>query len=253
MTPLISIISPVHNAGKYIEDTIKSVLAQTEKNFELIIVDDCSTDDSVKKIEGFDDARICLVRLNENQGAWAARNKGLETATGRYIAFIDSDDLWTPDKLEKQLKFLTEKKKEDVKAGFTFTGYEFADETGKGLGKVVKVPKKMNLKQAFNNTTIFTSTVLIDREQVPDELIRMPHIKSEDTATWWNILKAGHVAYGLNENLTLYRRSAGSLSSDKVEALRRIWNLYRQVGGLSVPASAFHFCCWAVTAVWRRL
>lgn len=253
MTPLISVISPVHNAGKYIEDTIKSVLAQTEKNFELILVDDCSTDDSVKKIEGFDDARICLVRLNENQGAWAARNKGLEKATGRYIAFIDSDDLWMPDKLEKQLKFLTEKKKEDVKAGFTFTGYEFADETGKGLGKVVKVPKKMNLKQAFNNTTIFTSTVLIDREQVPDELIRMPHIKSEDTATWWNILKAGNTAYGLDENLTLYRRSAGSLSSDKVEALRRIWNLYRQVGGLSVPASAFHFCCWAVTAVWRRL
>ena len=248
MKELISIIVPVHNAERFIRETITSVLDQTEKNFELILVDDCSTDRSCEIINEFDDPRICLIRQPENKGAYAARNRGLEEAHGRYIAFLDADDLWSKYKLERTLFYLKEQG-----TGFVFTGYEFADESGKGTGAIVKVPRRRTFRTALNNTDIFTSTVMLDREIIPDELIRMPNIKSEDTATWWTILKAGHTAAGLNENLVKYRRSGGSLSSDKVEALRRIWNLYRKVAGLNVVSASFHFCLWAITAVWRRL
>lgn len=245
---LVSIIVPVYNAEKYILETVQSVINQTYKEYELLLVNDCSTDNSVEIIKSIEDDRVKLINLSENVGAWAARNKGLEEAKGRYIAFLDSDDLWEPEKLEHELKFMKENN-----AGFVFTGYEFADENGIGNGAIVKVPHTFTYKQALNNTTIFTSTVLIDREKISDDLIRMPHIKSEDTATWWNILKTGNVAYGLNENLVKYRRTQGSLSSDKVEALRRIWRLYRDIAELSVISSCMHFCAWAVTAVLRRI
>lgn len=245
---MISIIVPVYNVEKYIEETIKSVLSQTFSDYELILVNDCSKDGSVEKIKAFLDPRIRLVEQPENMGAYAARNRGLEEAKGEYIAFLDSDDIWEPEKLEKEFAFM---QKEN--AGFVFTGYEFADCNGVGTGAVVHVPHTITFRQALNNTTIFTSTVLIDRKKISDELIRMPNIPSEDTATWWQILMAGNVGYGLNENLVRYRRSSGSLSSNKFEAIKRIWNLYRKIAKLSVPASALHFVSWAITAVLRRI
>lgn len=245
---MISIIVPVYNAEKFIRETIQSVLDQTYTDFELLLVDDCSRDGSVAAIESFKDERIVLLHQEHNAGAYAARNRGLKEAKGRYIAFLDSDDCWEPCKLEHELAFM-----ERENAGFVFTGYEFADENCVGTGKVVRVPHTINFKQALSNTTIFTSTVLIDREKIPDELIEMPHIASEDTATWWRILKAGHVGYGLDENLVRYRRSANSLSSNKLVALQRIWNLYRKIAGLSIIASARHFVGWAFRAVLRRM
>lgn len=245
---MISIVVPVYNVEKFIDETIDSVLNQTYKDFELILVNDCSTDSSVEKIKKYTDSRIRLIEMDKNLGAWAARNRGIKESQGRYIAFLDSDDLWEPEKLEHELAFL---EKED--AGFVFTGYEFADEKGVGTGAIVHVPHTFTFKQALNNTTIFTSTVMIDKEKIPMELILMPNIKSEDTATWWRILMAGYIGYGLNENLVKYRRSAGSLSSNKLEAVKRIWRLYRKIAKLSVPASACHFVCWAFTAVFRRL
>ena len=245
---MISIIVPVYNAGRFIRETIECVLSQSFTDFELLLVDDCSKDNSEEIIKSFSDDRIRYIKQPENKGAWAARNRGLEEAKGRYIAFLDSDDLWEQDKLKKEFEFM---QKED--AGFVFTGYEFADENGKGTGAIVKVPHTINFKRALNNTNIFTSTVLIDREKIGDDLIKMPHIKSEDTATWWRILMAGNLAYGLNENLVKYRRSAGSLSSDKIEAVRRIWRLYREIAKLSVPSASLHFVSWAVTAVLRRM
>lgn len=248
MEEKVSIIVPVYNAAKFINETIDSVLAQTYGNFELILVDDCSKDNSMELMKAYTDERVKIYEQPENMGAWAARNRGLSEAKGRYIAFIDSDDIWKPEKLEREMKFM-----EEERASFVFMNYEFADESGKGLGKVVHVPHTFTYRQALNNTTIFTSTVLIDRKKVPDDLIRMPNIKSEDTATWWRILKSGVTAYGLDETLVLYRRSAGSLSSNKAEALKRIWRLYREIAGLSVISSAFHFCIWAFTAVMRRV
>lgn len=249
---LISIIVPVYNVEKYIEETMDCVRAQTYSNWELLLVEDGSTDKSAALIEAYmqrtGDERIRLIRQPGNLGAAKARNRGLLEAKGRYIAYLDSDDLWVPEKLERELKFMQEKK-----AAFAFTGYEFADEQGKGTGKVVRVPQTLTYKQALKNTTIFTTTVMFDTEKIDKELLKMPIIKSEDTALWWKVLRCGYVAYGLDENLVKYRRVGQSLSSNKLEAVRRIWNLYRKAEGMSVLSSAWNFCFWAVRAVKRRV
>lgn len=251
MEDKISIIVPVYNAEKYISETIACVRNQTYANWELLLVDDGSTDAGRQIIEELllqePDERIRLL-TKENSGASDTRNAGLKRATGRYIAYLDADDLWQKDKLEKQLAFMRDKD-----AAFSFTNYEFADESGMGTGKVVKVPYTLTYKQALKNTTIFTSTVMFDTEKIEKEQLIMPNIKSEDTALWFQVLRRGYTAYGLTENLVRYRRVGGSLSSNKLEALRRIWNLYRKAEGLSLPYSAYNFCFWAVRAVKRRL
>lgn len=249
MNETVSIIVPVYNAENFIRETIDSVLAQSYGDWELILVDDNSKDRSGEIIKTYDDSRIRYIRREENLGAWAARNKGVDEAKGRYIAFLDSDDYWEPEKLKRELEYMHKKD-----AGFVFTSYEFADENLNPTGQVVKVPEELPLKKAYHYTIIFTSTVLLDREKIADDLLHMPNMKSEDTATWWTIMKNGHKAYGLNENLVRYRRPAGkSLSSNKFVALKRIWDLLRKIGGLNIFEAGWHFCLWAVLATWRRL
>lgn len=248
----VSIIVPVYNAIKYIEAAIDSVVRQTYPDWELILVDDGSTDGTFECMETYcralSDERIRIERTPSNTGAAGARNYGLSKARGRYIAYLDADDLWDETKLYKQISFA-----KDKQAGFVFTGYEFGREDGTGTGKVVKVPARMNYKQALKNTTIFTTTVMFDTDVIPISLLNMPEVKSEDTALWWKILRSGYTAYGLNENLALYRRCGQTLSSNKLEALKRIWNLYRKVEKLSVVYSAYNFVFWAVRAVLRRV
>lgn len=255
---LVSIITPVHNAENFIRDTIDCVRAQSYRNWELLLIEDGSADHTMDVMTAYldelEDERIRLERRRISApeekmfGAARARNLGISLARGRYIAYLDADDRWRADKLEKELAFLREKR-----AGFVFTGYEFGDEHAEGTGKVVHVPETLNYRQALANTTIFTSTVMIDTKKIEKSLIEMPYIKSEDTASWWQILKTGVTAYGLDENLVIYRRAGKSLSSNKIEALRRIWNLYRKAAGLSVWASACHFVPWAYRAVRRRV
>ena len=249
---LISIIVPVYNVEKYIVETMDCVRGQTFEHWELLLVEDCSTDHTVEIIENDlqqkPDDRIRLLRQPHNMGAARARNRALFEARGRYIAYLDADDLWVPDKLERELAFMKGKE-----AAFVFTGYEFADEQGNGTGKVVRVPETLTYEQALKNTTIFTTTVMFDTNRIEKKLLEMPIMKSEDTALWWKILRNGYVAYGLDENLVKYRRVGKSLSSNKIEALRRIWNLYRKAEGMSVINSAWHFCFWAVRAVRRRM
>lgn len=249
---LVSIVVPVHNAGAYIEKTIESVKAQTYAEWELILINDNSEDDSRAKILNCikeDDGQIRLIDiLGTNAGAARARNEGIEAARGRYIAFLDADDIWMPDKLEKELAFMREKE-----AGFVFSAYEFGDEEGAGTGKVVSVPEELIYKRALSRTVIFTSTVLIDRRQIEKQLILMPDVKSEDTAAWWQIMRAGYTAHGLNEVLAIYRRPAKSLSSNKAEAVRRIWNLYRKREGLPFFYSVYNLFFWAVRASLRRI
>ena len=249
---MISIVVPVYRAEKYIEETMDCVRAQTYTDWELLLIEDCGPDQSRQRIEEYiqrtGDGRIRLLTHPTNLGAARARNLGVNEARGRYLAYLDADDLWAPDKLKKELAFLKERQ-----AAFVFTGYEFADENGRGTGKVVRVPATITYKEALKNTTIFTSTVIFDMEQLSKEQLQMPQIKSEDTALWWRILRQGYVAGGLDENLVKYRRAGKSLSSNKLEALRRIWNLYRKAEGMSVINSAWHFCFWAVRAVQRRI
>lgn len=247
---LVSIIIPVHNAQPFIHDTIGSVKAQTYKNWELIMVDDGSSDasgDIIRGIMEIDD-RIRLITLPNATGAANARNAGLNEAQGRYIAYLDADDLWDPQKLELQLEFM-----EKHDCGFSFTAYEYATEDGVGVAKIVSVPKTITYKQAIKNTTIFTSTVLFDTKKLDKKLLVMPNVPSEDSATWWQILKTGVKGYGLQRAMTLYRRSAGTLSSNKLVAIKRIWNLYRNVEHFGLLYSLYCFCFYAVHAVFRRL
>lgn len=247
---LVSIVVPVYNSEKFILDTIDTVEKQSYKNWELIFVDDYSKDNSIKIIKERikNNNKIKLIELKKNSGAATARNVGIDEAKGSYIAFLDSDDLWKKEKLENQLAFIKENG-----CTFSFTGYEFADEYGLGNGKVVKVPFKMNYKKALKNTTIFTSTVMFDLEKISKDQIKFENIKSEDTATWWKVLKSGYVAYGLNENLSYYRRTSGTLSSNKFEAIKRIWNLYRKQEKLNIFVSFYNFCFYAFNAVRRRV
>lgn len=252
MDELVSIIVPVYNARKFIRETMDSVMAQTYPSWELLLIEDVSTDDTVAIIGEYirekKEQRIRLIRQPENLGAARARNRGLEEAKGRYIAYLDADDLWEPEKLQHQLLFM-----EKNGVAFCFTGYEFADESGTGTGKIVHVPETLDYRQALGNTTIFTTTVMFDTQRIPKGMLEMPVMKSEDTALWWRILRNGYTAYGLDENLVRYRRPGKSLSSNKLEAIRRIWNLYRRAEGMSIPASAWHFCFWALRAVKRRV
>ncbi len=294
MKELVSIIVPVYRAAAYIAETIAMVEAQTWQDWELILVDDCSPDNSaevirntLRKQAGRDNAArqsyegvqaavftggggrpevltaagvrtemftgaggqpVMLLQKQKNEGAARARNTGLDAAQGRYIAFLDADDVWYPEKLEREMRFMRQKE-----AGFVFTAYEFGDSQARPTGRVVHVPERLTYRQALSRTVIFTTTVLFDRKRIPDRLLRMPAVASEDTATWWQILREGYTAWGLNEVLAVYRRPAKSLSSNKAEAVRRIWNLYRRQEKLSVAASAGYFIMWAYRATKRRI
>ena len=248
---MISIVVPVYNAEKYIATTIEMVQRQTYTDWELILVDDCSKDHSVdvmKSCIGANSDKIRLIQKEVNEGAAMARNTGIDAARGRYIAFLDADDIWYPGKLEKELAFL-----EKHDAAFVFSSYEFGDEDGVPTGKAVHVPKTLTYRQALSRTVIFTSTVLLDTQQTGKELIHMPKIGSEDTATWWKILKAGFTAYGLDESLAIYRRPPQSLSSNKGTAVKRIWNLYRTEAKMSVATAFIYMFFWAWRATVRRV
>lgn len=248
----ISIVVPVYNAENYIEKTISMVREQTFTDWELILVEDCSKDCSAEVLrritEELRDERIRVVYKTKNEGAAKARNTGIDMAAGRYLAFLDADDIWMQNKLTEELTFLQEKK-----AAFVFTAYEFGDEQGNGTGKIVEVPDALTYKKALSRTVIFTSTTLFDLEILGKELVKMPDVPSEDSATWWKILRNGYIAYGYPKVTTIYRRPPHSLSSDKGKAIKRIWYLYRQVEKLPLVTSMICFVGWAFRATMRRL
>lgn len=246
---LVSIITPSYNSAGFIADTINSVLAQSYTNWELLITDDCSKDESVKIISGFvgRDERIKLSVLKKNSGAAAARNNSLSMARGRYIAFLDSDDIWMPDKLEKQIAFM-----QNNGYAFSMTDYSLMDVNGKLLGRVMRMPKSMTYRQYLRNTAIGCLTVVIDREKTGD--FRMPDIRtSQDMALWLDILKRGFKVYALNECLASYRLVPTSNSAKKWNAVKDVWRVYRRIEGLNIGYAAFNFCGYAINAVLKRL
>ena len=247
--PLVSIVTPVYNAERFLPDTIKTVQDQTYENWEWLLVDDQSSDRSVEIIKeaAKSDERIKLIQLAKNGGAATARNAGIDAANGRYLAFQDADDLWHPEKLAKQVAFMQEN---DV--AFSFTGYEFASADGVPNGKKVYIPAKLTYKQALKNTTISTITVMFDMTKLAKRDVHMPNVKSEDTATWWNILRSGEVAYGLNELLSFYRRSANTKSSNKFTAIKQTWELYREQQKLGLFYSIYCFIWYVFNAIKRR-
>lgn len=246
---LISIVIPVYNSEKYIKETIECILNQTYKNWEIIFVDDGSKDSSVDIIREYRDERMHLYQNGKNRGPAFTRNQGIKKAQGRYLAYMDADDLCDADKLEKQIRFMKK-----TGCAFCFTGYEFAGEDGKRNGKIVRIPEKMEYKDALKKTTISTITVMFDRKQIPDEVLYMPlDARGEDTATWWKILRHGYTAYGIDEPLSVYRRYGGSRSSNKLDAVYGTWKMYRRNEKLGILRSSYYFCCYILNAVKRRI
>lgn len=234
--PLVSIIVPAYNSAGHIYETIASVLTQTMEDLEVLIVDDASTDETPSIVRSFSkrDERVILLVQSENRGVAAARNRALSMARGRYVAYLDSDDLWMPEKLERQIAFLCE-----IGEGACFTSYETVEEDGTHRN-FVHVPGRIGYRQFLKNTVTCSHTLLFDTEIVDRSLLVMPDIrKGQDFATWLQVMKAGHDLFGLDEVLAKYRKSPGSLSSNKFAAVRRTWNIYRNVEHLSVPYSAY--------------
>ena len=209
--PKVSIIMPVYNSEKYVQKTIKSVFSQSFKDWELIIVDDNSKDDTLKVINKLKTNKLTVLKNKKNMGASYSRNTALTIAKGRYIAFLDSDDIWEKEKLEKQLNFMKEK---DI--AFSFSSYKRVDEKDRII-RIVDAPEKVNFSYLLKNVVIQISTVVLDTAKINKELIKMPSIKtSEDTAMYLELLNNLEYAYGYPECLAKYTARKHSLSSNKI-------------------------------------
>jgi teichuronic acid biosynthesis glycosyltransferase TuaG len=246
---LVSIIVPAYRAAAVVAATIESVIAQTHPHWEMLIADDCSPDNTREVVARWAerDSRVRLLALEKNGGPAAARNAGLAQARGRWIAFLDSDDLWLPTKLERSLAHARAHA-----AALVFTGYRRINHDGTATGGYINVPAKLGYSQLLGNTAIATSTVLLDRELCGD--VRMQPVYYDDFACWLGILKRGFVAYGLDEDLMRYRVMAQSVSRNKGRSAREVWKTYRQVEHLALVPSAWHFsryACNALRKYWR--
>ncbi len=241
---------PAYNSEKHIASAIASVQAQTLSSWELCVTDDCSSDSTPEIIQRIleKDSRIKYAKQSRNAGAAAARNASVERARGRYIAYLDADDLWYPEKLERQVAFMQEKN-----AGFSCASYEVVDEQGKPMGRTVTMPAESDWWGYLTNNFLQTVGIMADLEKVDRTLLQMPDMRRrQDAATWLQILKAGNVCYGMPDVLCAYRRVSGSLSSNKVKAVKGTWYFYTQVARLPLPKALYCFIRYAVLAVWKR-
>ena len=235
MEPLVSIITPLYNSEKYIAETIESVLAQTYSNWEMIIVDDCSKDNSTKIVEEYQkkDRRIKLYRNEINKGVSYTRNRAIDLSQGKYIAFLDSDDLWKKEKLEKQIKFMEEKN-----VVLSYTAYEKINEDGSKRGEV-RVPDKLDYEELLKNCLIGFLTAIYRKEELKD--FKFINSKAEDYIFWLSILKRINYAYGLNEILASYRVLNNSRSSNKIDIVKFHWKIYRKIEKLSLQRSIYYY------------
>ena len=246
MQVVTSIITPSHNSTQFISATIQSVLNQSISDWELIIVDDCSSDNSVEVVQSFveRDSRIKLIQLSENSGAAVARNRAIEAAQGRYIAFLDSDDLWLPGKLEKQLAFM-----QANNYPFTYAAYDKIDENGQVFGHI-GVPDRVCYSDLLKTCSIGCLTAIYDTEYFGK--VTMPLIrKRQDLGLWLKLLKKTEYAYGLNETLAQYRVRTDSISANKANAAKFTWRLYREVEGLNLLKASYYFSHYAVRGLLR--
>ena len=244
---LVSIIIPVYQAQEYIQETIETIKKQTYKNWEAIFIDDCSTDKSSEIIEKEISNKIRLIKLKQNKGPACARNKGLDLCNGRYICFLDADDLWAKDKIEKQVKFMKEKN-----CAFSYTSYYYITSKGEKCSKKVEIPQKLNYKQALKDTRILTIGAMFDTNKISKDLIKMPDIELEDMATWWNVLKHGYTAYGLNEALAYYRKVKKSRGYNKIKSAINRWKLYRKYEKLSIIKTMYCHLFYIKNAIQKR-
>lgn len=242
----VSVITPSYNCANFISQTIKSVLSQTFHDWEMIIVDDFSSDNSVDVIQGYVemDPRIKLIRKLKNSGAAMARNAAIEAAQGRYISFLDSDDIWLPHKLERQLMFM-----EQTGATFSCCAYEKIDEDGSPFGHV-GVPAKVEYSDLLKTCSIGCLTAIYDTKYFGK--VYMPNIrKRQDFGLWLSLLKRTKYVYGISEVLAQYRVRSESISANKLNAAQYTWRLYRDVEKLNLVKSIYYFGHYAVRGLLR--
>lgn len=221
----VSIITPTYNSAKFVSKTIDSVLAQKYQDWEMIISDDCSTDNTWEIISEYanKDSRIKVFRLDINSGAGVARNNSINEATGRFIAFLDSDDTWHIDKLTKQVKFMLENQVE-----LSYTSYKIVTEHG-AAGKLIIPPKQVNYNKMLKNDYIGCLTAMYDTNRLGK--VFMPVIrKRQDWALWLKILEDLDWAVGIQEELAYYTVRTGSISSNKIKLIKYNWGIYRWLG-----------------------
>lgn len=245
MGDLISIITPTYNSGRFIAETIESVRNQTYQNWEMIIVDDCSTDETKKVVEEYiqQDNRIKYYLLEQNSGAAVARTKAMELASGAYMAFLDSDDLWPKDKLERQLTFM-----KTNNYAFSCTAYEQIDEAGNRINKTIKTKTKTSYNGVLLSCPVGNSTVMYNVTKLGKFVV--PNIrKRNDDALWLQMLKKEKYIYGMPDVLMQYRIRSNSISSNKIDLVKYHWYLYRKIENLSVTRSLFHVGYWGFIKV----
>ena len=247
-TDLVTIVTPMYNAMDTIGRTIVSVQAQTYSEWEMIIVDDCSTDGSAAYVEqcAKADGRIRLLRHQKNCGIAGARNTAMQHAKGRYVAFLDSDDLWLPQKLEKQISFMKEHD-----AAFSHTACEVVNESGEKTGKIRHVPLKVTYGNLLKGNIINCLTVVVDLNRLP--MPTMPDIRHEDYACWLNLLKKEDYAWGLDEVLAEYRETGTSMSGNKARVAVWQWNIYRRYLKLNLIKCSYYFVHYTWNALKKRM
>lgn len=244
---LVSVITPTYNCAKFIARTLDSVKAQTYQNWEMIIVDDCSQDNTREIVEEYikDDPRIKYYLLDTNSGAAVARTTAMKLAEGAYMAFLDSDDIWMPDKLERQISWMQEN-------GYAFscTAYEQIDEDDRPLNRTIKTIKKTDYNRLLLDCPVGNSTVVYDVGKMGK--FEVPNIrKRNDDALWLQMLKKEKYIWGMPDVLMKYRIRQNSISSNKLKVIKYHWILYRDIEHLSVIRSAFHIFWWCVIKVLR--
>ncbi len=247
MSELVSVVMPAHDVAPYLEASVSSVLAQTHTQLEVIVVDDASSDATaaIAARLAARDARVRVIRFRTNVGAARARNAGIETALGRYIAFLDSDDLWLPDKTARQLQAFRE-----TGAALCYTGYGTIDEEGRVRNAAMHVPERVTHAELLNSNVIPCSSAMYDTRRVGKRY--MPDIrKRQDYGLWLALLKDAErrshpAAVGIDEPLMLYRVRAQSVSSNKLSAARYQWRIYRELERLSLWRSFYCFAHYAI-------
>lgn len=248
MNDMVSIIMPSYNTGRFIAESIESVLKQTYKNWELIIVDDCSTDNTDEIVKGYlGDSRIRYLKNKKNSGAAVSRNRALREAKGKWIAFLDSDDLWMPKKLEQQILFM---KKKGYR--FSYTNYIEIDEESKSLGRMVTGPRKITKAGMYRYCWPGCLTVMYDASYVG--LIQIEDIrKNNDYAMWLKVCKKAD-CYLFNKTLAKYRKRAGSISNHRyIKLIEWHYKLFREAEGRSALLSVIFTCRNMVFGLFKKV
>lgn len=243
--PLVSVVMPAYNAEKTIGESIESVLYQTYQNWELLIIDDCSLDQTYMIAEqmSVENPRIRLIKNECNLGVSETRNRAIGSAKGAWIAFLDSDDRWEADKLQKQMDYVIQNQKADL----VFTGSAFIDYQGKIFDYKLEVPEQISFKELLKQNVISCSSVLIRKMWLVKYPMKYDQMH-EDYAVWLQVLRDGGRAFGINEPLLIYRLSSNSKSSNKSKAAVMTYRVYRYLG-LNHMQAIYYFCWYA----WKNI